>query len=636
MANGIFGHKAILLSRVSTSKQQLQEGFSPQQNDLRAWAIQLGYTDLRPIDSIESGFLDLDARSGWNAIFKFIEENPDYRTIIATEINRLARNESVLMEVKEYLYNNKIQLLIKDLDFRLLTIDGEKSSMADLLFNIYASMAKFEMLNKNDRKQRALTEYRKKGYSIGGAKLFGYIREIGDLGNKKKYVTNEAEANEIRTIYAWYARGIDADTPNPSVLRITQECIARGMSKYLHSKRNVGKCLKEEAYTGYKITKNKTRNKEYWNYLKKDAPKYVDAVQYECVYPEIIPLPLFNEVKEKRDKRNPHNKEDVGMYVDKSRKHITLLSKVLKCPCCGKYLVGEYRKSESHLRNTYRCASGRGVIEKCNFKSSLSMLLMDSAIWSYLRQYAQLIIKAKENALNNANVAEMQKEISRLEDELKKYDVQLESEDDIFRAKIRRNPTEEGRRKAKAEYEERIKTINLRKESIDKGIVKRKNRLCAISAQKQTICHINEIDLSRVEGSKNEMYYYIHLLLGSVQPIHVAKSFYVLQIDSYFNDSDILSVEGNKEIHMREFLLLDKRNTNRIQLYCFGGMYEWDSEQKRFAAIESKYTCTAEAIIDYLRMGFANNEIPPMAKANVDFHIAQLNYNKLQCYNEDK
>ena len=250
--NDFFGKKALLLSRVSTPEQHYDKNFSPQQTDLEAWAKELGYTETVAIDTIESGFIDFDSKKGWNAIIKFLEEHKDFRNIIATEINRIARDESVLMKVKKYLVDNKIQLIIKDLNLWLLNPDGSKSFSTDLVFNIYSSMAHFEMLDKKDRLQRHLRAYRASGFSIGGKELFGYTRKEGIINGKKKltYDVNEEEKAQIKQVYEWYAYGINNDLSITSLKRLRLECIQAGFDKYLHSQRNLNKCLKEEAYIG--------------------------------------------------------------------------------------------------------------------------------------------------------------------------------------------------------------------------------------------------------------------------------------------------------------------------------------------------------------------------------------------------
>ena len=67
----------------------------------------------------------------------------------------------------------------------------------------------------------------------------------------------------------------------------------------------------------------------------------------------------------------------------KERKHTTILSKLLVCPVCGRFLHGEYRMRDGLRQFTYRCAYSRGVVHKCSFTSTLSMQMIDSIIWQF-------------------------------------------------------------------------------------------------------------------------------------------------------------------------------------------------------------------------------------------------------------
>jgi hypothetical protein len=62
------------------------------------------------------------------------------------------------------------------------------------------------------------------------------------------------DADLVRTIFNLYAYGINSTIRQASIKLITIECQKRGLRKYLHSKRNANKLLKEEAYLGEKTT----------------------------------------------------------------------------------------------------------------------------------------------------------------------------------------------------------------------------------------------------------------------------------------------------------------------------------------------------------------------------------------------
>lgn len=639
--NTFFGNKALLLSRISTP-EQYYEGFSPQQNDLKLWAKEIGYTELVSIDTIESGFLDFDSKKGWNTIIKFLEEHKDYRTVIATEINRIARDEAVLMEVKKYFMDNKIQLIIKDLKFWLLNPDGSKSFSADLLFNIYTSMAHFEMLEKKDRLQRALRDYRREGYSIGGKELFGYDR-IPDASkrNKLTYKINEEEKWQIEQVYKWYAYGINGDLTITSLKRIRLECIQDSrFDNYFHSQRNINKCLKEEAYIGKKETHNKKKNPEYWNYGDKTAPKYVDANSYVCVYPQLIEKELFYKVQERLSKKNPHNRVvSNNAYVDISHKHITLLSKIIVCPICGKFLTGDYRIKDGFNKHTYRCATSRRNINDCSYRKAPSMLSIDSAIWSFLRTKVKEI-NAKKNAQYAAiNQEEVHNRIINLEKELQLIDNDYDDAEYIYNQNKKRN-----RANAREKYQSKLNEIDKRKADIEKEIYKNKHLLDELKERDTAEQREKELEknILKISNTKEEIYKYIHLLIKTVKPLLANNRYTVLEVITFDNTDEVLDygkedslglpvIKGEKHDNMY-FICLDKRDNNRVKARLI-------SHNQAFWSVEGEYFYVAGGEKHY-----TIDEIFTLPSRSEDaypnFHdlwqgLEELDYQPLRVYDED-
>ena len=639
--NTFFGNKALLLSRISTP-EQYYEGFSPQQNDLKLWAKEIGYTELVSIDTIESGFLDFDSKKGWNAIIKFLEEHKDYRTVIATEINRIARDEAVLMEVKKYLMDNKIQLIIKDLKFWLLNPDGSKSFSADLLFNIYTSMAHFEMLDKKERLQRALRDYRREGYSIGGKELFGYDR-ISDASkrNKLTYKINEDEKWQIEQVYKWYAYGINGDLSITSLKRIRLECIQDSrFDKYFHSQRNLNKCLKEKAYTGIKETHNKMKNPQYWNYGDKTAPKYIDANSYVCVYPQLIDKDLFLKVQERLSKQDPRKRTvSNNKYVDISHKHITLLSKIAVCPICGGFLTGDYRIKDGYNKHTYRCARSRRNIEDCCYRKAPSMFSLDSAVWSFLKTKVTEI-----NAKKNAQYAAIKQEdvynrIKNLEKELKLIDEDYDDAEFTYNQNRKRN-----RANARERYQAKLKEIDKRKATIEKEISRNKRLLDELKERDTAEQREKELEsnILKISNTKEEIYKYMHLLIKTVKPLLATTRYTVLEVITFDNTDEVLDygkedslglpvIKGEKHDNMY-FICLDKRDNNRVKARLIShNLAFWNGEGEYFYVTGSERHYTIE---DIFTLPTREEEAYP------NFHdlwtgLETLDYKPLRVYDED-
>ena len=359
---------AILLVRVSTYIQD----YEPQIDDLRKYAKSKGYTKTHIIETKESGLVDLDKKVGTNKLFSFIQEHPEYNVVFSTEISRLGRRQSVLHQIKEWFVKNRIQLYVKDIGYSLLDETGKVSIGGDMMFSMYGFFAEAEIQQKKDRFRRAKQSLMEMGYSISGKTLFGYER-INVEGGRTTLKEHSENAQIVRTIFNWYNNGIDVYEKNVSIKRIALECQKLSFPKYTHSKRNVNKLLKEEGYTGEKITNNKRKNPSY----QEDGTdeKYF-ITNNKIKYPIIIDKETFNLTQKRLSGNNSR--------IDKSHKNITLLSKLIKCEKCESHYSGNYRIVDERIRNSYRCNS-RSKSNPCENKQSISMSMLDSAVWGLIK-----------------------------------------------------------------------------------------------------------------------------------------------------------------------------------------------------------------------------------------------------------
>lgn len=360
---------AILLVRVST----LVQDFEAQIYDLKQYGKSLGYTDFHVVQTKETAFADLSHKVGTNDMFKYIEENPEYDTVILTEISRLARRQSILHQIKEHCVNRKIQILIKDMDFKLFDHDGKVNQQSEMIFTLFGMFAESEVKQKVERFSRKRKELMQMGISISGKLLFGYDR-VEIENQKNTLVINDEQATIVRTIFNWYLNGLN-NIKNPSIRLISIECVKLGYHKYTHSKRNVNKLLKEQAYTGGKTTNNKRKNPKFGIVI--NEPEYlVSSTQIK--YPVIIETELFNKVQAKL-------KSNITQG-DKETKHISILAKLLICPSCGRSLQANYRVREGLNKNSYRCTSRSDTVSCASQGKSLSMNLVDSAVWESVKK----------------------------------------------------------------------------------------------------------------------------------------------------------------------------------------------------------------------------------------------------------
>ena len=364
---------AVILVRVSTIVQD----YVPQVEDLIDYAQKLGYTKFYKIETKESGLADLNDKEGLEKLKSFIQDNKDYRTIFATELSRIGRRQSILHQIKEWLIVNKIQLFLKDTGYSLFDSSGNISAAGEIMFTLYGYFAESEVKAKKDRFQRAKKHLMKLGLSISGKTLFGYKKQTSEK-QKSTLLLDERNSDVVKQIFNWYLNGYE-NKESPSIRDISLKCLKENFPKYTHSKRNVNKLLKEEGYTGFKVTNNKRKNPNYVEFTNEE--KYI-ITQNEIKYPEIIDRELYDAVQTKLKSNNT--------TADKANKHTTLLSRMVVCPNCGNYYTGDYRTVKNIVKNSLRCG-GRSKTVPCINKQVISMSMLDSAIWSLIKTDLSLL-----------------------------------------------------------------------------------------------------------------------------------------------------------------------------------------------------------------------------------------------------
>lgn len=672
-----FGKKCVCVGRVSTTIQSQ----TAQVRDLEDFARKLGYNEVKPFFTTESGFLEQDDKQGWNRVTDFFESHPDYKVLICPELSRLSRKEHILHAIKDYLIEHKIQLIVKDINYFLYNEWGEIPKGNDIIFALYASLADSEMRQKRERFTRSLKDNRQLGYSIGGKRLFGYERyyEPKDGKNRSKYRINEKEADEIRTVFRWYAFGIEGNPKPSTILSITQECIERGFSKYLHSKRNVNKCLKEQAYCGQKETHNNRKNPDYWNYHKPDAPKYIKGQSFICTYPPILTeddAALFEIVQNKLKKNNSRYSQSGENLLDKSSKHVSILAKLLKCPECGTFLNAEYRlrvhNQRPHLGRkpayTYRCNYSRSAVHACGFRRLLSMVMMDSVIWAYCKKAAFQVVRSEANQDVSERVAEIDEKITNITAKIQEYDIdaRIKSEDAILRARTRvlKEPTQI--EAVVKEYEEKV-------DEIEKELDRFKQRKLELEEEKaainQSVSFLDKLNLqNEIALSKTQLYKYIHRVIDFIEIVAWSGAYIILKVHfkktTLFhkkNDYICVYTKTSKKIDAlvvssydvvferaakQEFneagLDYNEVTTNTMKRYFLDNLpstdeLEWDKETSKFTV--GGFTFTPEEMKDYYEYPTPLiNPLHPRLGASVvgaPIHIKPLEVERLTCYEED-
>jgi DNA invertase Pin-like site-specific DNA recombinase len=361
--------RAIILVRISTEQQDSKE----QKQQLLQKAVRDGYNEdeIESIENVESGIkLSDEERNGLNTMYDTIN-NPDneIQAVYCWELSRLSRNDLTLMKLKNYFIENEIQFICLNPNLTLLDNDRKLNNDADLLFNLFISLCKTEMIVKKERFRRTRIRYAREERYIGGFIKYGYYIE------NSKYKIDEDKAKLIRLIFDLYETGL-------SEIGVTRELRERGYIDIKYNK--VRKILNSIEYTGKGNKGGLERN-----------------------YPIIISKEQYQRCREVANKNNSNINKTRSVYY---------AYKLIKCTC-GSYWIGN-KSSVAYM--CYANYSGENEVskikgDKCDNHSTININVIDSLLWS--------ITPTLEAAYLTE---EAEKDIDRLSEEIDLYQTKID------------------------------------------------------------------------------------------------------------------------------------------------------------------------------------------------------------------
>lgn len=276
-----------------------------------------------------------------NRVYELIDTIPTIEAVYAWAIDRIGRNEEILMKLKNTLINKKIQLVIKNPSLRLLEANGDVNAGVELAFSLFATMAKQEMEQKKARFNRARKRNDEKGKYNGGYVAYGYMVKDGYI------VINEEEAKIVRLIFTELASG------KYSCDGLARELQDRGIKfkgkKMLFS--NVRGILKNKIYCGEQLnTAGTVRN-----------------------VPQIVSKELYDKATAAISANNPSK---TNAYTNRN----LLGLRLIKCPYCGCHfsVAAKLYQCHNHNRNYYDSRQG---FEKCPNGISIGVANLDRLLW---------------------------------------------------------------------------------------------------------------------------------------------------------------------------------------------------------------------------------------------------------------
>lgn len=310
--------KAILLIRTSTIRQEVES----QLNDIKEFACSFGYKkeDFIIVGDAGASAIKLDDKyiENINKVYEYID-NGGIDAVFAWAIDRIGRNEEVLMRFKNKLIENNINLYIQKPYLVLLDKDGVVNKGIELAFSLFATMSKQEMEMKKDRFARARKRNASDGRYNGGKTIkFGYKVNEGGY-----FVIDDDSAEIVRLTFQLYSDGY-------TLSKLETEMKARGYEfctvSWLH------RVLSDKAYIG----------------------------QGRQKYERIISDELFTAVQDLK-KENTVGKRE--------RQHFYFASKLIKCKECGRSHIASH--------DQYRCKCDSEAISIANMDGLLWWVAYD-------------------------------------------------------------------------------------------------------------------------------------------------------------------------------------------------------------------------------------------------------------------
>lgn len=388
--------KAIILSRVSTLKQDLQQ----QTDEVIQFAMAGGYKkeDITLIEDKESAVkLDEEHRLGLIELKQKILDNPGlYDCVFAYEISRIGRRAEVNYSIRNFLKENKVQLIILKPYIKLFDHEFKIEETANMTFAIFNALAENEGYIRKERLARGKMQKQKIGRYVGGMLPHGYRNE-----EDGKIIIDEEKSQMIRQIFDDYVHmGKSTSVIGKELMETGQICAASICS----AAGIVRAILKNVAYIGerpvYAIyvegRKSKATTRQSWN-----------------VYPRLISDELF-DAAQKKMKENRRGAKT-------THKHVYFCKGLLKDSRNGMTLSP---------KNSTANYGTRRVTMTGAFNISIPINIIDSFVWHLTKEFhikasdvaSRTLTKAakKKNELDCTKLNHAKKTLKQIEDKEKR------------------------------------------------------------------------------------------------------------------------------------------------------------------------------------------------------------------------
>lgn len=467
--------KVIGLIRTSTIQQEVET----QKEEVLSMIKSDGYTDDEIIIVGGSGAsaikMDNQYMKNINTVYDLIEKE-NIQGVYVWGIDRIGRNEELLMGFKNRLIRNKVQLVIKNPSLRLLNDDGSVNTGVELAFSLFATMSKQEMETKMARFERGKRRNMENQKWTGGMLPLGYTTDKNGF-----IIINEEERKLVDLIFNLFTSG------KYSTQSLAKELNSRGYRSKLGNEfnnRSITVILKNKSYTG----------------------SYVDEKGRTHKFPTIISEEVFNKVAPILKSNN--------IKQTKITKHNYFGIKLITCECGYNFVA---------TKNTYTCAGrlfrnrvGYQHLCHCNNTTSVCFNNFDGILWELTKEFLLEEIKSDNSTME----IEMKEQISVLNEKK----MVLEKKLSLYDKKIEEIVEKADRELRSEEYiNKRVANVSKQRDIENKELVKINDELNRLednlkfsSSFQKWFTGYNSISDVELRGNEKEMKDLVHRYISNI------------------------------------------------------------------------------------------------------------------------
>lgn len=338
--------KILVFVRASTEKQEIDD----QKKEMQDFVKSMGYSDGDIVYLEDKGASAIKLNDKYLNMVDVLKEYIKAGSIECCAVwhmNRLGRNDEILIELKNLFIKHKIQFICKNPSIVLLNPDGSVNEGAELAFGLFATMVKQDMLEKKAKFKRAKSAMAKKGMYVGGKnRRYGY-----KVNENQYFVADENESKIVKLIFQLYSTG------QYSAYSLSKELNSRGYNKdgVPFDRRFIAHILRSKQYTG-------------------------EAVEgQDMVYPPLITKELYEACE---------SIASGNKIILRQGKKLVICSKLIRCPECGTVMSS----NSTYFRCNYY------IEHKCSNCLTLKETVVNEVAWRVaFKEHIDYLIEVSEN-----------------------------------------------------------------------------------------------------------------------------------------------------------------------------------------------------------------------------------------------